>query len=227
MFSTETLGQVLLRMGFIFAIALIAVRLMGNRAIGQFSPFDFVLMVGIGDIVSNVALDTEYSLVSGAEGLLGLLVLQQLLSRASLKSPMLRRWFEGQPVVIIQDGTIIRENLVKTQFNMDDLRQELHKYGMDLSNIGDIKLARLESCGGFTIVKNPDVEPLTKAQFENVFEKMLENPLSRSGAEFVKIQQLMEDVRYLTEYLKKQNAANQEFLPDKEKQINKDMRELQ
>lgn len=204
MFSTETLGQVLLRLGFIFTVALIAVRMMGNRAIGQFSPFDFVLMVGIGDIVANVALDTQYSLVSGAEGLLGLLILQQLLSRAALKSPMLRRWFEGMPVVIIQDGKIIRENLVKTQFNLDDLRQELHKYGMDMTNIGDIKLARLESCGGFTVVKNPDVEPLTKMQFEDAFERIFENPLSKSGAEFAKLQQLMDDVRYLTEYLKRQ-----------------------
>ena len=210
MFSMETVGQVLLRMGFIFAVALIAVRLMGNRAIGQFSPFDFVLMVGIGDIVANVALDTEYSLVSGAEGLLGLLLLQQILSRASLKNTTLRRWFEGVPVVIIQDGKILRENLVKTQFNLDDLRQELHKYGMDMTNIADIKLARLESCGGFTIVKNPDVEPLTKAQFENAINTIYENPLSKGGAEFAKMQQLMEDVRYLTEYLKKQEQIKQE-----------------
>ena len=117
---------------------------------------------------------------------------------------MLRRWFEGVPVVIIQDGKIIRENLVKTQFNLDDLRQELHKYGMDMTNIGDIKLARLESCGGFTVVKNPDVEPLTKMQFEDAFERVFENPLSKSGAEFAKLQQLMVDVRYLTEYLKRQ-----------------------
>lgn len=203
-FSTEALGQVLLRMGFIFAVALIAVRMMGNRAIGQFSPFDFVLMVGIGDIVSNVALDTEYSLISGAEGLLGLLVLQQLLSRAALKNTMLRRWFEGQPVVIIQDGKIIRENLVKTQFNLDDLRQELHKYGLDMTNITDIRLARLESCGDFTIVKNPDVEPLTKAQFESALKSVFDNPLSRGGTEFIKFQQLSEDIRYLTDYIRRQ-----------------------
>jgi len=90
-FSAENLGLVLLRMGFIFAVALIVVRLMGNRAIGQFSPFDFVLMVGIGDIVANVALDTEYSLLSGAEGLIGLLILQQVLSRAALKNITMRK----------------------------------------------------------------------------------------------------------------------------------------
>lgn len=206
MFTYDEIGQILLRMAFIFAVALIIVRIMGNRAIGQFSPFDFVLMVGIGDIVANVALDTNYSLISGAEGLIGLLVLQQLLAYASLKNTTLRRWFEGVPVVIIQDGKIIRENLVKTQFNLDDLRQELHKYGMDITNLKDIKLARLESGGGFTVVKNPDVEPLTKAQFEAALKSIYENPLSRGGAEFAKFDQLIQDVRFLTEYIKQQEA---------------------
>jgi uncharacterized membrane protein YcaP (DUF421 family) len=206
MFSFDSIGQVLLRMALIFAVALIVVRIMGNRAIGQFSPFDFVLMVGIGDIVANVALDMEYPLLSGAEGLVGLLILQQLLARASLKNNTMRRWFEGQPVVIVQDGKIIRENLVKTQFNLDDLRQELHKQGMDMSNLADIKLARLESCGDFTVVKNRDVEPLTKRQFEEAFQSIYDNPLSPGGLEFAKIDQLIEDVRYLTEYIKRQEG---------------------
>ncbi|MCX7781245.1 MAG: DUF421 domain-containing protein [Negativicutes bacterium] len=208
MFSYEAAGQVLLRMAFIFAVALVVVRVMGNRAIGQFSPFDFVLMVGIGDIVANVALDTEYSLLSGAEGLLGLLFLQQLLARASLKNTTLRKWFEGTPVVIVQDGKIIRENLVKTQFNLDDLRQELHKHGLDMTNLKDIKLARLESCGDFTVVKEPDVEPLTKQQFEIALKKIFENPLSPAGAEFKKLQQFIADVHYLTEHIKRQEAKD-------------------
>jgi len=112
-------------------------------------------------------------------------------------------------VVIIQDGKILRENLVKTQFNLDDLRQELHKYGMDMTNIADIKLARLESCGDFTIVKNPDVEPLTKSQFENALQSIYENPLSRGGSEFVKIHQLAEDVKYLADFLRRQETVDQ------------------
>ena len=66
----SNVGQVLLKMVTIFAIALIVVRLMGNRTVGQFSPFDFVLMVGIGDIVGNVALDRNQGIL-GRFGSLG------------------------------------------------------------------------------------------------------------------------------------------------------------
>jgi uncharacterized membrane protein YcaP (DUF421 family) len=202
-----TPGEVLLRMAAIFAVALIVVRFMGNRAVGQLSPFDFVLMVGIGDIVANVAMARNDSILIGAEGLLGLLVLQQVLSRLALKSKFLRKLFEGTPVELIEDGRILRDNLTKTQFNYDDLRQELHKQGMDFSNIKDIKLARLESCGTFSLIKSPDLEPLTRRDLENFIRGLSENPLSPAGAGWAKIEQLAADMRLLAEYVKNQPPA--------------------
>jgi uncharacterized membrane protein YcaP (DUF421 family) len=144
----------------------------------------------------------------GVEGLAALLILQQLLSRLALKSVFLRKWFEGTPVTLIQNGRVLTQNFVKTQFNFDDLRQELHKQGMDLSNIKDIRLARLESCGQFTLIKNPNTDPLTKQDFENYFKTIYDNPLSLEGSKWVKLEQFIDDVHILTEQIKKQNIAN-------------------
>ena len=202
-----TPGEIILRMAIIFAVALIVVRLMGNRAVGQLSPFDFVLMVGIGDIIANVAMARDESLLIGAEGLIGLFILQQLLARLSLKSKLLRRWFEGVPVEIIEDGRILHQNLTKTQFNLDDLRQELHKQGLDFSNLKDIKLARLESCGTFTLILTPDMEPLTKRDLDNFVRSLTDNPLSPAGSGWAKLEQLAADVRVVAEYVKSQQAA--------------------
>ncbi|HWQ62356.1 MAG TPA: YetF domain-containing protein [Negativicutes bacterium] len=202
-----TPGLVLLRMTAIFAVALIAVRIMGNRAVGQLSPFDFVLLVGIGDIVANVAMAQNESILIGAEGLVGLLILQQLLARLSLKNTFLRKLFEGTPVELIEDGRILHDNLTKTQFNLDDLRQELHKQGLDFSNLKDIKLARLESCGTFSLIKSPDMEPLTRRDLENFIRSLSENPFSPAGTGWAKIEQLAADVRVLAEQAKSRPAA--------------------
>ncbi len=197
-------GNVLLEMGVIFIAALIVVRLMGNRTVGQFSPFDFVLMVGIGDIVGNVALDRQTNVFTGAEALIGLLILQKLLSWSSLKSRVLRKWFEGTPVELIENGRILEENLTKTQFNLDDLRQELHKQGLDFADLPNIKLARLESCGDFSIIKMDDIEPLTRRDLKNFINSLSDNPLSPQGAGWAKLDQLAADVRVLAEYIKNQ-----------------------
>jgi uncharacterized membrane protein YcaP (DUF421 family) len=196
-------------MGIIFAMALIIVRVMGNRTVGQFSPFDFVLMVGIGDVVGNVALDLQGSVLSGVEALLGLLILQQILARSSLKSKVLRKWFEGVPIVVIQDGKVLHENLASSQFNLDDLRQELHKQGLDFTDLPDIKIARLESCGDFSIVKQPEAEPFTKRDLQNLLQGLADNPLSPEGEKAAKLDQLMADVRVLADYVKKQQDTRQ------------------
>lgn len=201
-----TIGHVLLEMLMIFPLALIVVRVMGNRTVGQFSPFDFVLMVGIGDIVGNVALDRQTTILTGIEALVGLLILQKLLAWASLKSKKMRSWFEGAPVVLIENGQIVHDNFVNTQFNFDDLRQELHKQGLDFTNIKDIKMARLESCGDFSVIKAQEVEPLTKRDLDNFIRSLSENPLSPAGAATAKLEQLMSDVRVLAEYVKQQQA---------------------
>jgi uncharacterized membrane protein YcaP (DUF421 family) len=202
-FEAADVGQVLLHIVVLFTSALIVVRLMGNRTVGQLSPFDFVIMVGIGDIIVTASMDKGQTLLRGIEGLIALLVLQQFLSYVSLKNVTLRKWVEGTPVILIQDGKIIRENFVKTHFNYDDLRQELHKLGMDMTDLPDIKLARLESCGVFSVIKNPDKEPLTKYELELYLKSIYENPLSPLGQQWSKVEQFMSEVHDLAEYVKK------------------------
>ncbi|MBP2626095.1 MAG: hypothetical protein H6Q68_806 [Firmicutes bacterium] len=205
----ENAGHILLHIVVLFAVALIVVRLMGSRTVGQLSPFDFIIMVGIGDIIVTASMDKGQTLFAGIEGLVALLVLQQLLSYLSLKNTTLRKWFEGTPVVLIQDGKIIRENFTKTNFNYDDLRQELHKQGMDMADLAEIRLARLESCGAFSIIKKPDTEPLTKSEFELYLKSIHTNPLSPLGQEWLKIEQYMSEVHYLVEYFKNQDVSRQ------------------
>lgn len=187
-------------------IALIVIRLMGNRTVGQLSPFDFVIMVGMGDIIVSTAMDKNQNIFSGIGGLLALLALQQLLAYLSLKSIAMRKLFEGTPVVLIRNGEIIRENFCKTRFNYDDLRQELHKLGMDMTAVKDIKLARLESCGVVTIIKNRDLEPVSKRDVEAYLKSVQENPLSPVGMEWVKIEKMIQEVHAIAIRLK----ANQE-----------------
>lgn len=204
----ENAGMILLRMVVIFTTALLVVRKMGNRTVGQLSPFDFVLMVGIGDIVASVAMQKSDSLFNGFEALFALLLLQQLLAWLALKSTTLRKWFEGTPIELIEDGRIIKENFRKTQFNYDDLRQELHKLGMDMNNLKDIRLARLESCGEFTVVKSPDTEPMTKRDFAAFVASCDDNPLSPQGQKWHRIEQALDDIHFMADFFRNQQPGN-------------------
>ncbi|CQR73982.1 hypothetical protein SpAn4DRAFT_0444 [Sporomusa ovata] len=181
---------------------------MGNRTVGQLSPFDFVIMVGIGDIIVAGTMDQNPTLQSGIESLLILLALQQLIGYLALKNKTLRKWFEGTPVTLVQRGRLIKENFSKTHFNYDDLRQELHKKGLDMSDLNMIDTARLESCGEFTMVRTPENEPLTKNEFENYIKSIYDNPLSLAGEKWTKFEQFMDDVQLLATHLREQQGLN-------------------
>ncbi|SEO77479.1 Uncharacterized membrane protein YcaP, DUF421 family [Propionispora vibrioides] len=219
--SLGEIGRVFLHIILFCTAALIVVRIMGNRTVGQLSPFDFVIMVGIGDIIVSAAMDKTQTLLTGVEALLALLLLQQLLSYLSLKSTRLRTWFEGTPVTLIKDGKIIKENFADTYFNYDDLRQELHRQGMDITDLKDIKTGRLESCGVFSVIKNPEAEPVCRRDFDDYIASMFDNPLSPMGAQMVKLEKLAEDVSYIREYLQQPPGrydapASQQPLTEKE-----------
>ena len=108
---------------------------------------------------------------------------------------------------LIENGRILHENLNKTQFNLDDLRQELHKKGLDFSSLKDIKLARLESCGTFSVIKAPDMEPLTRRDLDNFIRSLSDNPLSPAGAGWAELRQLVADLRAAAEHFGGQRAA--------------------
>lgn len=207
MFDSASLGQVLLHLLILCTVALLVVRLMGNRTVGQLSPFDFVIMVGIGDIIVAGTMDQNPTVQSGIESLVILLALQQLIGYLALKNKTLRKWFEGTPVTLVQKGRLIKENFSKTHFNYDDLRQELHKKGLDMSDLNIIETARLESCGEFTMVRTPENEPLTKNEFERYIKSIYDNPLSLAGEKWTKFERFMDDVQFLAAQLREQQGV--------------------
>ena len=191
---TEDFWQVFKLLVFLCGVSLFVVRIMGNRTVGQFSPFDFIMLVGIGDIMVSTAMDKTITLASGFGGMAALLLLQQVFSFLSLKSNLIRKWVEGTQIVLIQDGKILTENLRKARVNYDDLRQELHLQGLEMSNVADIKLARLESSGDFSIVKISEKEPITREDLFRLCEEAEHDPFSIVGEQMTRIRRMAKQV---------------------------------
>jgi len=143
-----------------YFIALIVVRIMGKRSIGELSAFDFVLMAGIGDIMSFIIVEKDVPFYDGAAVLLTLAVLEILLSYLAYKSRTLGKLIEGKPSYLIDDGNIVKENLKKEKISMYDIRQELRKQGID--DKSQVKKALIETCGKFTVILKEEEEPLKR-----------------------------------------------------------------
>ncbi len=151
-----------LRAMLMYIVALIVIRLMGKRALGELGLFDFVVMTGVGHILTSVALDQSLPFYEGAGVLVTLAVMEYLTGYLSLKSQKLAHLISGRPVVMIKDGLIIRENLGKEKFNVDDLMQELRKQG--IRDVGEVETGILEPSGGFSVILRGKAEPVTRGE---------------------------------------------------------------
>ncbi|MDR1159411.1 MAG: DUF421 domain-containing protein, partial [Syntrophomonadaceae bacterium] len=78
----------------------------------------------------------------------------------SLKNQRFAHLISGKPVILIEDGRIIRDNLKKEKFNVDDLMQELRKQGV--ADVDEVHKGILESCGGFTVILKEADQPVSR-----------------------------------------------------------------
>lgn len=143
-----------------YITALLIIRLLGKRALGELGPFDFVVMTGVGHTVVAFALDKSIHYVDGFIILATLAGLEYLMGFIALKNQTMSNFITGRPVVLIDNGRILRDNLKKEKFNVDDLFQELRKHGV--RDIDEVDKGILESCGGFSVVMKELDEPITR-----------------------------------------------------------------
>lgn len=149
-----------IRAAAMYFMALLMIRLLGKRALGELGPFDFVVMTGVGHTVVAIALDKSIPFYEGIVILLTLAGLEYLMGYISLKNQTMSHLITGKAVVLIDKGRIIKENLAREKFNLDDLLQELRKQG--IRDIKEVEKGILEPCGGFSVILNKEDEAVTR-----------------------------------------------------------------
>jgi uncharacterized membrane protein YcaP (DUF421 family) len=117
-------------------------------------------MTGVGHTVVSVALDKSIPFWEGVVILATLAALEYLMGYLALKNQALANLITGKPVVLIKDGRIVKENLKKEKFNVDDLMQELRKQG--IRDLDEVDIGILESCGGFSVLLKEEDEPISR-----------------------------------------------------------------
>jgi uncharacterized membrane protein YcaP (DUF421 family) len=69
----------------------------------------------------------------------------------SFRSEWFRRLIEPQPLPLIRNGTMIRENMRRELITVDELRGHLREQGIE--HIGEVARATIESDGRISVVK--------------------------------------------------------------------------
>ncbi|MGV8932532.1 MAG: DUF421 domain-containing protein [Luteimonas sp.] len=144
--------QFVLRAVVVYVGVMVLVRLSGKRAVGQFTPFDLVLLILIGNAVQNGMNGGDNSLTGAMILAVCLIALNYGVAWLTARSPHARRLIEGRSVELARDGKIFRDVLRHELVSKSDFREAMREAGCD--EIEHIKLAMLETNGHISVLTN-------------------------------------------------------------------------
>lgn len=150
---------ILIRSVLLVCSAILAMRLMGKRQIGQLQPFELVIAIMIADLASTPMESLDTPLWRGVMPLFTTVALHQLFTFLSLKSQRLRAFFSGRPTVVIHDGQIDYKALEKLCFNLNDLLEELRTGGILTPT--EVGTAIMETSGKLSVFPKSSHRPVT------------------------------------------------------------------
>ena len=143
-----------LRVLILYILVLTIMRLMGKREIGQMQPFELVIAILIADLASIPIADSGIPIFNGIIPILGLLVLQLLISILNMKSINFRKLTCGKPSILIYRGKIDEKVLRKEKFTINELQERLRQN--DVFSLGDVEYAIIETTGQITVIQKPE-----------------------------------------------------------------------
>ena len=146
-----------IRTVLLYLVLIFSVRLMGKRQIGEMEPTEFVVTMMVANLASIPMQDGGIPLLSGLVPILTVLGMELVLSGLVMGSIFMRRVFCGQPVILIENGKILQENLRRTRITLDELTGHLRE--KDVLNLESVQFAVLETNGNLSVFPYPKEKP--------------------------------------------------------------------
>ena len=103
--------QYVLRACVVYFVLLAMIRVSGKRTMGQFTSFDMLLIVLLGNAVQNALLGTDTSIGGGLLLAGTLMALNWVIGFLTARNDRIERALEGVPVVLARDGHVFHEVL--------------------------------------------------------------------------------------------------------------------
>jgi uncharacterized membrane protein YcaP (DUF421 family) len=131
---------------FIFLLT----RVTGRRELSSLEPFDLVLLIVLGDAVQQGLTQDDYTVTGAVIAVATIATLQVGTSYASFKFRWARRVLDGDPIVLLQDGRPIEQNLRRERLTVEELAEQART--QQISSLEDVQWAVFEPSGSISFI---------------------------------------------------------------------------
>ena len=133
-------------------------RIMGKKEVGKLSIIDLIVSVLIAELAAMSIEESDSSILVSIIPIAVLVIIQVGLGFISLKSDLIRKFIDGNPVLLINKGKVNFKEMSKLRYSLDDLISQLRE--QQIKNIEDVNYAILENNGKLSVFTDNNDYPM-------------------------------------------------------------------
>src|SRR5204863_6334516 len=142
--------DLVLRAIVLFAAVYLLLRVVGRRELAQMAPIDFVLLIVLGDAIQQGLTQDDYSVTGAMIVITTIAAIQVSVSWFAFRFKRVRHFLEGEPLVLVQDGELLNENLRRARLAPEELAEEARI--SQVASLSDVAWAILEPSGKISFI---------------------------------------------------------------------------
>ena len=135
----------------LYFFIILCYRIMGKKEVGQLSVIDLIVSMLIAEMAA-MSIEEDKSLFVSIVPITILVSIQMILSYITLKNGSLRKFVDGTPTIIINDGKLDFKQMKSLRYSLDDLISQLRE--QCIKSIEEVNYAILENNGKLSIFKD-------------------------------------------------------------------------
>ena len=145
---------------FGFAGLFVFNKVLGKAHFSKLTPFEFVAMLVLGDLVGNAVYQPDVTALQILYGVFVWGIIIYAIGRWTLKSKKMRNLFEGEPSIVIRRGELQYDAMRRNMLDLEQLLSMLRQQGY--FSLREIEYAVLETNGMMSVLPKRQYGPPTR-----------------------------------------------------------------
>lgn len=144
----------------VYVFMLIVIRALGKRTVGNFSAFDLLVALMLGEVVDEII----YGDVRFLQGAVAIVVIGGLAYTDAWLVYFghgFERLLEGKPSIVVRDGEFDRQGMRAERMTDREVLAHLRTQG--IHDMREVRLAIVETDGTVSVLREPWADPAQKA----------------------------------------------------------------
>ena len=143
--------DIVLRATVLYFFIVFVTRVVGRRELSSLSALDLILLIVLGDAIQQGLTQDDYSVTGAMVAVATIAALQVGTSYVGFRSQRAAKVLEGLPMVLVDRGKLVDENLRRERISEDELAGEMR--GQQIASFDEIEWAILEANGTISFIK--------------------------------------------------------------------------